>query len=265
MTGTGYWRYSLEKNHKPKVNTFKAAFLGHTTTLRPVTIAPAGVDIDAIRCVLGDKTSRLAMDLSEVTQKQRPWVTLEIIHQKNKLDIESSGCVLAIHSLEHDVSRNETYLLQHDLDLSTLEVYDLTGGYNTVQGKGPRWEMTGPLLMPTTQLYLEKTLTLNTKGFDLNTKSIKIGNSSGIAELIVGSGNIKTGKITIGSKDTPGHLHLGSANLHCTSIKAVAGSSIYGEKVCVIEVTESIDIAEGVILRLNDVELKAQAKDLINR
>lgn len=263
LTGTGYWRYSLKSEHKPKVNIFKAAYPGNTTTLRPVEIAPQGVDIDVVKCQFGDKTSCLNMDISEVTQKGKKYVTLEIHQRRNLFDIESNGCKLAVTALEHEVWGKGPHLLQHNLDLTELKVYDITGGYKTPRGKGPTWEMSGPLNMPGAHLALDKTVVLNTKGFELRVASIAIGSNGGIAELVMGKGKVTADSVSIGSKEYPGHLYLGTGTLVCKNLRISKGTSIDGQKGSTLEVTGSIRIGEGVKLKLGKIKLKGKAKELV--
>jgi hypothetical protein len=264
LTGTGYWRYSLKPEHKPKVSTLKAAFPGQTTTLRPVEIAPQGIDIDALKCVLGDKTSRLTMDLSEVTQKKRIMVTLEL-HQNGKepLDIESDGCKVSISSIEHEgTSRRGPLLLQHKLDLSDIKVYDLTGGYKSPRGKGVIWQMTGPLIMPKTHMALDKTLTLNMKEFELQVSSISVSSNGGTAEIVMGTGKLAAGVIRLGNRDYPGHIQLNTGTLICKTLNIAKGSSISGQKGSSLEVTDSITVEEGATFDLANVTLIGKAKRL---
>jgi hypothetical protein len=268
LTGTGYWRYSLKKPHKPTLRTLLAAQKGQTTTLRPVEIAPVGVDIDVSNCVLGDRTSLLTMDLSEVKHK-RPRVTLEIHQQKDDhLDIEAGGCRVAIHSIEHETGRVKRVRLQHNLSFDLKNgVYDVTGAFHRWEDyrenpraafDGPTWIITGPMDIGSALLSIEKSSIFDTGGHDFSAGRVSIGNGSGCGQMRIHKGRLTVkGRVTVGSSTFPGRLDLGSGRLTCAELLVRRGSIVTGRKGAVLDITGRFTVEEGAELDIEGVVLKS--------
>lgn len=267
LTGTGWWRYSLDKPHKPSLRTLVAAQKGCTTTLRPVGRAPQGTDIDTENLILGDHTSLLTMDVSEVVQEGPPSVIIEI-HQseENHLDIEADGCRLAITSIEHETQGIENARLQHKLDLTGMErVYDITGAYRDWEqfrndpsralGTGPTWTMTGPMDLGDLRLSIEKTCILRTDGHDLKAGRIAVG-VMGASELYMDGSTVEvTGAVTVGNSEFPGRLYVGTGTLKCAKLIVRKGSTLSGKAGGTVEVTEEFLVAPDAQVQLEGVKL----------
>jgi len=267
LTGTGCWRYSLEKLHKPSLHTLVAAQRGQTTTLRPVGIAPIGVDIDTQNLVLGDATSLLTMDVSEVKQKGPASVIIEI-HQntENHVDVDANGCRLAITSIEHETGRVRNVRLQHKLDFSGMKrIYDITGSYRDWEkfkddpskafGGGPTWTIMGPMDLGHLRLSIEKTCVLDTGGHDLKAGQISMG-ASGCGELHMHNSHVTVaGHVSLGSSKFPGLIDLGTGRLTCRTLTVQSGSRLFGKKGAVIDVTERFVVHPNALMQLDEVTL----------
>ena len=255
LAGTGWWRYRLGKETKPSIWNFLAAQPGKTTTLRPVGVAPAGIDIDVEnQCFFGDKTSLLAADKSETTNK-RPTVTLEIHSRKDPLDIVADGCRIKIDSIEHEMHGRKSGLLQHKLTFLGLKVYDVTGAYRAPSGKGPTWTLTGPLDLGGARLSIEKTCVFDTASHALSVGSVHTG-ASGVGELHVGRGTVTVaGQVGVGSRHFPGRLDLGTGSLKCRTLRIGNPAGVVtGKTGATLEITDALVNDVGAKLDLAQVK-----------
>jgi hypothetical protein len=267
LTGTGWWRYSLEGPHKPSLHTLDAARPGHTTTLRPVGRAPHGVDIDTRNLVLGDHTSLLTMDVGDVVQEAPASVVIEI-HQseENHLDIVADGCRIAITAIQREAPRIRNARLQHKLDLSGMgRIYDLTGAPRAWErfkddparafGGGPTWTLTGPTDLVHMTISIEKTGVLSTAGHALKAGRISISSNGGAAELHMGASTVTiAGAVTVGASGKfPGLLDVGTGTLRCERLFVRRGSILTGEPGAVIDVREEFSVAPDAKLQLDGV------------
>lgn len=199
LSGTGTWRYSLANDRQPRIWNLVAAQPGQTTTLRPVGAVPIGTDIDIEnQLVLGNGSSVLDMDLSEANSPQR--LTIEIHSRQQALDVAATGARVRIDSIEHEMTGPGPGLLQHQISYEGLSIFDVTGSHGAPVGNGPRWSLTGPLDLGNASLAIEKTVVLDTEGYDLDAGGIVVGGGSlGTAEFVVPGGQVNAaGTLTLG-------------------------------------------------------------------
>jgi hypothetical protein len=264
LTGTGRWRYSLEKDRKPSVFNFAAAAPGQTTTLQPVGVAPGGRDIDVgNQCIFGDATSLLTMDVSEASgaRGQPPSVTIEIHHQQDALDVVADGCRVRITSIEHEMWGQGPARLQNRLDLTGLKgKYDVTGAFMAEAGAGPTWTMEGPMDLGDVHLSIEKTVVFDTGGHDLTAGRISL-TFGGVPELHVGGAEVVvTGRVNLGGSEQPGRIDLGTGKLTCNRlIVGHSDAAITGREGAVLEALESFENPGGAKLDLDGIVLKGAA------